>query len=77
MEYEVHIDLKNGMSYKFRVIANSKDEIIEEITNDSSKKSYLFVTDDYIQYEVLKNEIVCIGISLNRDEAFEFENKFS
>ncbi|WMX57438.1 hypothetical protein [Peribacillus sp. R9-11] len=76
MKYEVHIGLKNGQSYTFFVIASSKDEIINHIINKHGNGWYHFVTKEYVRYQVLKNEIIGIGISMNGEEVQEYESKF-
>ncbi|WP_153123262.1 hypothetical protein [Peribacillus tepidiphilus] len=72
--YEVHISLKNGDNYTFFKNAQSKEEIVNEVTNQQDNEWYHFITKSYVKYQVKKEEIVSIGISLSLEEAQEFED---
>ena len=67
MEFQVHLGLKNGQTFNFFKEAISKDHIINEITNAHGNGWYHFM-QDWVNYRVIKSEIVSIGISLTEDE---------
>ena len=72
--YEVHLSLKNGQNYLFFKNAVSKKQIIDEITSEHGQEWYHFISTDYVKNQVRKDQVVSIGISLNKEEAQEFES---
>ena len=72
--YEVHLSLENGQNYLFFKNAVSKKQIIDEITNEHSQMWYHFISKDYVKNQIRKDQVVSIGISLNKEEAQEFES---
>lgn len=72
-EFEVYLGLKNGEVFRFIERAKNKEEIIGKIKSNSGSRWFRFVTKEYVKYQVLKTEIVSVGISMTSEEIEEYE----
>ncbi|MBT2656632.1 hypothetical protein J7E81_15540 [Bacillus sp. ISL-18] len=73
-EYQIHLVLKSGKQYSYLTHLKDVEAYKNEIQDIQSSKWFSFVSDDFIKYSVDKHEIVCIGISMSKDEIIE-QNK--
>jgi hypothetical protein len=74
-EYQIHLGLKSGKEFSFMVYKEDKQELLDEIRDLSLGNWYSFLSDDFINFIVDKNEIVSIGISMNKEEILEQDKK--
>ncbi|MEM5014544.1 hypothetical protein WKH57_27935 [Niallia taxi] len=73
-KFQVHLSLKNGNKHTFIEWALGDREIINRITNSALGRWYVF-TENYVRYQVLKEEIVSIGITLTNEQMNDYNKQ--
>ncbi|MBP3952950.1 hypothetical protein [Bacillus suaedae] len=63
-EFKVYLGLKNGEKFTFLTEAESDKQIISEIIIEANYSWYSF-TAESVKYQVRKEDIVSIGISMD------------
>lgn len=75
--YVVTIGLRNGQIHKFRQWAEAEKVLISSITTDSEQEPWYYFMESHVRTQVLKKEIVSVGIALTRKQILEYNEQQS